>query len=299
MIHQGRPAMIHLIGNASELANEGDYIRLPIGIDDVVVMREAGELVAFDNVCTHRGARIHEGLVGNREPVCRYHGRRARADCVNRYQIIVAGYWLFVKVGGEPDDDTEFIGDPTRAIDALLNIGPLERVAMHTQFYGSPWTIAVENALDWTHVSTVHPGSLGRMGIKPIGGCPGPSGSSVELFRADNRALARLAPDNPLPCDYVHLYLAPYACVSSTRGLTVSVQHYLPAGPHLTRFVTRLYAKPGTPRGLATQVHKLNTQVFDEDAAVCASVHPEFIGKGPLSAQEWRIQAFRNVWTPR
>lgn len=292
--------MIHLMGHASELANEGDFIRLPIGLDDVVVTRSRGELLAFDNLCPHRGARIFDGFWGNAEPICAYHGRRATADCVNRFQVMQLGDWVLVKAGANPQaDDVDFEGAAVKAMDALMTLGPLVRVAEHDQVYECPWPIAVENALDWTHVSRVHPESLGRLGITPMDGSMGGFGSSVEMFRSTNRALARLQPNNPLPCDYIHLYLAPFSCLSSTRGLTVSLQHYLP-GNECTQFLTRLYAPPGTPRGFAQQAHRLNRQVFDEDAAVCARVHPGApAGVDDLSKDEWRIGWFRNVWRRR
>jgi hypothetical protein len=94
----------------------------------------------------------------------------------------------------------------------------------------------------------------------------------------------------------MHLYLAPFACLSSTRGMTVSLQHYLP-GDQCTQFLTRLYAPVGTSRGLAAQAHSLNRQVFDEDAEVCARVHPGANARPEgLSPDEWRIAYFRSVW---
>jgi hypothetical protein len=289
--------MIHLMGHASELAREGDYIRLPVGVDDVVVMREGGELVAFDNLCPHRGARIFDGFWGNQPPVCSYHGRRATAACVNRYRVIELADWVLVFIPrDDPGEPCEFEGEPAKAIEALLMLGPLALVADHEQVYECPWPVAVENALDWTHVSTVHPDSLGRLQITPVHGGMGPAGSSVEMFRSGAaRSLDRLQPNNPLPCDYIHLYMAPFACLSSTRGLTVSLQHYLP-GNECTQFLTRLYAPAGTPRGLAVQAHRLNRQVFDEDAAVCARVHPSVPLAERLAPEEWRIGYFRSVW---
>lgn len=293
--------MIHLMGHSSELAVDGDFIRLPIGRDDVVVTRTADGLLAFDNLCPHRGARIFDGFWGRQAPRCAYHGRLARAETVRRFDVAMLGEWVLVEVPGDPAcARCDFDGAGMGAIEALLGLAPLQRVAAHDQVYECPWPIAVENALDWTHLGHVHPDSLERLQLTPMDGGMGPVGSSVETFRSGIAAsLDRLQPGNPLPCDYVHLYLAPYACVSSTRGMTISVQHYLPADG-CTQFLTRLYAPASmgsVDRAIVEHAHQLNLRVFDEDAAICARVHPEAPAPSVgLEPTEWRIAYFRSVW---
>lgn len=282
--------MMHLVGHVSEVANEGDYIRLPIGDEDIVVMREADEMVAFDNRCPHRGALIFDGLFGNAPPICRYHGRRARGCDVRRLEGTVFNNWIFVGPKSETPNRWED-GAGLEGLGAILTKSDISRVRSYDRPYLCHWTVAVENALDWQHISAVHPGSLGRLGLHPVAGGRGPDGSSIELFSSTAPGLQRLAPINPLPADYVHAYFAPYACLASTRGMTWSLQHYLPAANGYTRFISRLYAPIGTRPGLIQHAMKLNERVFDEDAAVCARVPQGHWSE--LSAAEWRIAHFR------
>jgi Rieske 2Fe-2S family protein len=54
------------VGRAEEAAQAGDYVRVELGDESIVIVRgNVGELRAFRNICRHRGARIIEDTSGN------------------------------------------------------------------------------------------------------------------------------------------------------------------------------------------------------------------------------------------
>ena len=47
------------VGTVSELRATGDFLTVDVGLDPVIVLRdEQGQLKAFYNACTHRGANL-------------------------------------------------------------------------------------------------------------------------------------------------------------------------------------------------------------------------------------------------
>jgi phenylpropionate dioxygenase-like ring-hydroxylating dioxygenase large terminal subunit len=70
-------------GAASELRRPGDFLTVDVGQDPVIVVRDqAGELNAFYNACTHRGANLADEPRGNcgLSLTCPYHQWRFALD---------------------------------------------------------------------------------------------------------------------------------------------------------------------------------------------------------------------------
>jgi nitrite reductase/ring-hydroxylating ferredoxin subunit len=60
---------------SGELAGPGSYLTLEVLDIPVLLTRsESGELCAFVNACSHRGARVAEGVGHSRRLVCQFHG---------------------------------------------------------------------------------------------------------------------------------------------------------------------------------------------------------------------------------
>lgn len=288
----------HLVAHASELEQPGDYVCLPRqGHPDTAVMNFDGEIVAFDNRCPHRGARIFTDLRGNRPPVCGYHGRCARPADVARMRTAWIGDWLFVgplwsnEVGPRHKDSpvAEFLkGSP--------------RLAPHStsaRIYDCHWTTAVENSLDSEHVEHVHGASLASLGLQRASLWTEGDGSSLEVFHsAAAPRLNRLAKSfhETRPFDYAHAHVNPFAAVASTRGWTYSMQHYLPQADGRTAFISRLFVQADAlSRGAVhffAAVAAMNKRVFDEDADICAIV-PRAGGVCHLGPRDDRVRHFR------
>lgn len=295
-----------VVCHASELAEPNSYVVLPWGSNsEVVVSHTEGQLIAWDNRCPHRGARIYPGMKGVAPPVCAYHGRTARCDNLNRYHIRVENG--MVLVCGHPSNDVE---EPNRKV--FLEMRGFSNVNLHKTFrltMDCHWTAAVENALDFQHVRHVHAESLATMGLSSESVWNFEDGSSVERFQADSKVqrkldkLRRLLPHWGSPgADYIHTFLFPFSCVSSTRGWTFSLQNYFPRADGRTEFYHRLYVPTNAePAALHyyDAVFDQNVRVFTEDAAVCALLPPGPVqshGSGHLDYRyESRLVNFRNA----
>jgi len=77
------------VGRAANLANAGDFIvtEIPVSAEreaatrSLVVLRsDDGQIVAFDNVCVHRGARLLDGCGAVNRITCPYHAWVYRLD---------------------------------------------------------------------------------------------------------------------------------------------------------------------------------------------------------------------------
>jgi phenylpropionate dioxygenase-like ring-hydroxylating dioxygenase large terminal subunit len=295
----------HLVGHRCELAASGDYVRLDWPLGELVLYNDGGRLVAFDNVCPHRGGRFFLEDVGNARAVCPYHGwsyrdgevRPSRRDLfqgcdltrarLNTYRLEAWGDFLFValdpvmSLADQLDQLGPQIADISRDIDTRRDVYAIG--------FQAPWRVAVENALESYHVNTVHPTTLGRLNLT----------GEFEIFAGLNSAyfahvgaarmaqglkgLQRFFETAHAFEGYSSYYLFPYAMVSSTYGLTYALQNFFPGPqPDRSHFYTRLLAaraKPGAEgvgEALIQSNITANRQIFDEDHAICRRVSPAF-----------------------
>jgi len=281
----------HLLAHRSELANPGDFVALPWRGDQVVATNFDDDVVVWDGLCPHRGARIYSDGRGNQAPVCAYHGRRARAKDVNRFSMDWAGELLFFS------EDAFRVRDPVDPTGGSL--GALRPHSAVRFVMDCHWTVAVENALDNEHVAHVHPETLATLGLSRTMLDRFVEGSSVEYFESMKGAqLDRIGRqfESRLPFDYAHAHLFPYACIATTRGWTYSMQHYLPRADGRTDFISRLFVQASAPARLNhffSTVAATNERVFREDAAICALVPRG--RRGRLGPKDDRIERFREA----
>jgi phenylpropionate dioxygenase-like ring-hydroxylating dioxygenase large terminal subunit len=303
-----------LIAHRSDLGTPNDFVRLPIGSEGIVAFNDGGNIIVTDGICPHRGARMVEKPFGNAPLVCPYHGWSYSAGKLNiphcsnypvvetakaklrQYLTCWVGDWLFASEGnsGYPVESPK-----VRAL--LESIKITSRRHFESMPMSCDWRIAVENTLEDLHVPTVHRDTFGKLGLQRTA-MEAHGKNSLALYEVtDKRILMlgeRLAPhfENTRPDEYFHLFLYPYACLSSLGGFTYSLQHYMPMGAW-TQFSTRLYvgaAKPDAPdyRWFYDEAHAFNKLVFQQDAEICAKV----AGFGhALSDDEIRVRWFRQA----
>lgn len=279
------------IAHACELATPGDYIVLPwLPAEEVAVTNIDGLLVAFDNRCQHRGARIFTESRGNRPPVCGYHGRCARISQLRTFAVTtLSGFvWVSRSVVGTPDPGESLAGF-FEAAGPALSLHSTLRFTMDCD-----WRVAIDNTLDLEHVEHVHATSLAKLKLSRLDLVGDVDGSSVEVFASGTPALRHIGNAIKMPAgfDYIHAHVFPRTCLSSTGGWTWSLQHYFPRADGRTEFVHRLYVRPGVPAWLADGAAKLNEQVFREDVAICAGVPAHF--KADYGPRDDRIRNFRS-----
>lgn len=316
----------HLACHRNELPVPGDYLRMQTPLGDLVVFNDSGELLAFDNLCPHRGARMFDGEAGNGPATCRYHGwtydkgrvivpmAEEFAGCdtsrarLNTYRLDWCGDFLFVGIAPRMAL-YEQLGEAAALLENIgFNIA--NRLDLNAGSFRCYWPVAVENALEPYHISMVHPETLGTLELE--------AGSNEYLGRNSvwYAPLGNARVDKQLRSlkrhfaidygyeGYMSVYLFPFTMISSTFGYSYSLQHFLPAQDgQNTHFSSRLLgthlaneraAQLLTP--LFTSTAAINRKVFEEDHQVCQLVPKSSWSTAPLvfpAASEAKIEHFR------
>jgi phenylpropionate dioxygenase-like ring-hydroxylating dioxygenase large terminal subunit len=179
-------------GTTRQLENHDDFFRLEIGGVSVVLQNFHGEIRAFNNVCTHRFARIHAEKAGNRPLKCPYHGWIFNAEglpyaiprkplisevtpatlCdyrLSRWHVRTVGPLLFIKKehAGETLADDDFDSQlDDYAVPLAQLASACGELVEHTDYeVKANWKLIVENTLEGYHVDCVHPGTIRKLGI--------------------------------------------------------------------------------------------------------------------------------------
>lgn len=318
----------HLVCHRNELPHSGDYIRLQTAIGDLVVFNDAGDLVAFDNLCPHRGARMFSGIEGNQPATCKYHGwsyNRGRvvipltedfSHCagqtarINKYQLDWCGDFVFVGITPRQSLYDQLGGTAEVLENVSFNIAG--RFDFSSYDYQSYWPVAVENALEPYHIGMVHPETLGTLqleaghneyhGQNSIWYAPVGNARLAKQLRSLKKQFAiDFAYDG-----YMSIYLYPFTMISSTFGYSYSLQHFFPAarGEEVSHFSSRLLtahvASEQASKILAplfNSTAQVNRTVFEEDHEVCKLVPKTSWNMQPLrfaSVAEEKIGHFRS-----
>lgn len=174
------------------LANDLDYRCVEIGGVSVIVQNFCGKIRAFNNVCSHRFARIHADRSGNRELKCPYHGWIYNEEglpyaiprkpliaeitpatlCdyrLSRWHVRLVGPLVFIKkeLSGETiaeDDLEQQFGEYAEPLAQLASAcGELVENTEHV--VKANWKLVVENTLEGYHVDCVHPNTIRKLGM--------------------------------------------------------------------------------------------------------------------------------------
>jgi benzoate/toluate 1,2-dioxygenase alpha subunit len=174
------------LAHESQIPNNNDYYTTHIGRQPVFIARNRnGELNAFINACTHRGAQLCRHKRGNKATyTCPFHGwtfnnsgkllkvkdpeEAGYPDCFNKegsHDLKKVARFESYKgfLFGSLNDDVvpldEFLGEAGKIIDMIVNqsVDGLEvlRGASTYTFEGN-WKLQAENGADGYHVSAVH-----------------------------------------------------------------------------------------------------------------------------------------------
>lgn len=317
----------HLGCHRRELPEDGDFIKFTTARGDIVLFNDAGTIVAFDNKCPHRGARIYSADHGNQPASCGYHGWTYRKGTLivperqrfkgcdidkanfNKYAVEWCGDFVFF--GVRPLTGLyEQLGETAGILENIsFNIDA--RLDLNRYDYECYWPLAIENALEPYHISSVHSETLATLQLEdgenifdgnnsiwyaPIGS---PRVNS-QLTR-----LARLFDIDYQYKGYMSVFIFPFTMISSTYGYSYSLQHFFPApadDTH-TKFTSRLYSSNTTGGKNAQIVRpffestiKVNQQVFEEDHDICKLLSRDSWSVEPLafaSDSEAKIDHFR------
>ena len=160
----------HPVYRAAELP-EGEVRKARLLGEDLVIWRTGGRVMAWLDLCIHRGSRLSMGWVEDGEIVCPYHGWRY--DCEGRCTRIPAHPDITIpkKARAATYHAEErcglvwvCMGEPANDIPPLPEWGKPGFVSVHT----GPYYLrcnglrGIENVLDITHLPFVHAGLLGE-----------------------------------------------------------------------------------------------------------------------------------------
>ena len=170
----------HLVGHISSVPKKNNFMKVEIGHESILVVRGAGQkLVAFYNVCQHRGATLVEADFGStKKLVCPFHrwefgmdGKlqkisdretfRKAALChdLNIPKVSVANWrgWIFINMDDDPMPIDEWIGDELAALVEAYDFEKAVRVREIKQEWPVNWKIAHEAFNEGYHVQATHP----------------------------------------------------------------------------------------------------------------------------------------------
>ena len=295
----------HLVAHRSELAKPRDFLRLTWAAGEIVAYNDHGRIIAFDNVCPHRGTRFFTDDAGNAPARCPYHGWTyragdlripphqqpqgcARPPALNAFETAWCGDFLFVSpapaqsLEGQLGDLFGRVADISADIDGRgdFNAYPFE----------CDWRVAVENALEADHVDLIHPDTLGTLKLAP-GRFEFAAMNSTWLTEVTDartvkglEAVGRYFDVAHAHRGYTNLFLFPFAMLSSTYGYSYSLQLFLPGRtPGLTHFSSRLLggrtkvaADHPVVASLFSSTADLNRRIFDEDHQICRRISPAY-----------------------
>lgn len=314
----------HLVAHETELAAPGDWVRLDWPLGELVLMNDGGRLLAFDNVCPHRGGRFFTGSAGNGAAICPYHAWRIRDGAVrvarpdlfkacdlekatlNTFQIERLGGWLFV--GDAPVRSLAAQLDGLAEPLAAMGADVARRFDLLDQPFGCDWRVAAENALESYHVAPIHGSSLGTLGLTDEtwdfhgANCDYRARVGASRMAKGLTAMRRFFDVREGFDGYRSLHVFPYAMVSSTFGYSTALQTFFPsvAGGDC-RFVSRMLAarvqtgaEPAVEAFLASSA-RMNRQVFEEDRIICERVSPLYDLDAPdriFASNEARVERF-------
>jgi len=292
----------HLVGHVSEFDEEGKYFCFEVADSQIAVFNDGQSIVAFDNVCPHRGARIFPLGKGSRRAICPYHGWSFRAgkvipshaksfvDCdlseaaLNTYFIEIYGPWVFVAQQPKMDIEEQLQGVSRHLTDIGQRITHLANYDSYV--FECDWPLAVENALEPYHISMVHPSSLGSLrlsaGVDSFFDFASLWDASILCAKSDSnlQRVANLLAEDPLFEGYRFLYLFPFSMISSTYSISFSVQNFFPASDSKTFFDSRLYSSRLADAEKHSEVMNIflestmtiNRRIFAEDHEICKKI---------------------------
>ena len=185
------------VGLDSQAPNPNDYFTSWVGRQPIVVARDkSGQLGAFVNSCTHKGARIAHHRAGNtKQWVCSYHGwafdtagqciyiKDQESGCYaepfnrldhNLKKIRFGQYrgFLFASLSDDVPSLDEHLGEAKKLLDLVWDQGPdgIEAVpGVSTYTYDANWKMQIENCIDAYHLTSCHPSFMNVVSRRKAG----------------------------------------------------------------------------------------------------------------------------------
>ncbi len=174
------------VAHDSQIPNKNDYYTTFIGRQPIIIARDkAGELNAFINACSHRGATLCRNRRGNKAVyACPFHGWAFNSagklikvkdpdgagypdsfNCQGSHDLkTVARFesyrgFLFASLNADVKPLREHLGEAAKIIDLLADQAPEGFEVLRgssTYVFNGNWKVQAENGADGYHVTATH-----------------------------------------------------------------------------------------------------------------------------------------------
>jgi phenylpropionate dioxygenase-like ring-hydroxylating dioxygenase large terminal subunit len=277
-------------GPAEHVTEPGSYFASVAGHIPVVVTRARdGELRGFVNVCRHRGHVVAEGAGCRATLQCPYHawtyeldGRLRRAPRSEREPGFDASSLSLLPLSVDTWGPFVFVNPDPGAGPLLDALGPLPQLVARSGLdldslrhhshvpweQEVNWKVALENYLECYHCPVAHPGFS-----KVIDVDPDAYRLSVEgLVSSQVGPLREEAAAGDIDSSQYH-FVWPNTTVNISPGpQNVSIERWVPLGPHLTVEATDYFFGADVPPSRIEESIAWDTQVATEDVALVNAV---------------------------
>lgn len=290
----------------SQVAEAGQYIRLDIAGEDIVVVRDkAGALHAFYNVCLHRAHTLVQDDAGTTPFItCPYHAWTYQLDGVlrsARNSENVAGFdkkdftlkevrvedfggLVFVNLDAQAVPLAEQAPDLLKSLQEwcpdLPKLKFSQRVAWDIK---ANWKTAIENFSECYHCAPAHPAFVDFVDMDTYSVTPhgvwnvhisrtgAPENSPYDYSNADGR-----------PPEYIAVFLWPNTTIWIMPGSgNISLLYMLPTGPETCREHMDYYFMDPTPtEAEAASMEYLRDVLQPEDIGLCEKVQKGLKSRG-------------------
>ncbi len=258
----------------SEVALDGDFVRVALAGSELIVRNSRGVVRAFANVCSHRHSRLCLEPRGNGPMRCPYHGwvyshegipvgipfkdqfPQVLADPAGfRLQEHVTdrvGDFIFVRMATEGVSLVQYLGATALAFLQGVSSGAGDLLDEFAKEVPANWKIVVENSLEGYHVPVVHSRTLGAADGMAAGyeavheDFASPRHSSMTK-RAEAgwlgkwSRMSRAIGDWPYRFDhYIHYLIFPNLTITSFLGYSFHVQRFDPLNHLATQVHSRI-----------------------------------------------------------
>jgi phenylpropionate dioxygenase-like ring-hydroxylating dioxygenase large terminal subunit len=299
-----------MAGLSRDLENPGDIMVFEGAGPSIIIMRNgAGKVVAFRNMCMHRGSKLVETSCNVRRIVCPFHAwsynhdgqltgqpgaaafegvdRRAlhllRVPSAERYGMI----FVKVEVGDEEIDIDAFLGSMAPQIE-LLDLGAMSAVKRGTLSAGANWKHLLDTYGEGYHFARLHPDTLGTTHHTNLMAYDafGPHWRVAYLAKSMD-AMAQVPVSDWPPLDPAVYYIFPNTAIvvgSPQPGLqVVEVFNIFPTDVRSTHVNLALYA----PTALATQENRPMLEAGYDLAARIVEMEDYHISAGACENLRW------------
>ena len=317
----------------TEVKVSGAYVTTHIGDDNIIVVRDEGQLRAFHNVCPHRGSEIASGTGVATEFKCPYHawtygldGSLVRVPGVRNFSkgiglrplsLEIWGPFVFVCSDLDVAPLSYFFGDLFEYLQnkvdliKIVSFGTMEEFNFEIE---ANWKVVVENSLECYHCAYAHPGLASSIDL-------GKFEQWVEGWWSAQQAPQRLegkkrgaalgqatqASAEKSGMDTARFnFLFPNLYVSIWPGSQgFSTTEIFPKGCHRTWTRHRRFFQNKVSQTEREESHAFISEVINEDIALCESVQRGLdrgvtdqrlmVNRGGLGADETCILHFHDL----